>query len=130
MKICVICVKGFSIIEAIVSCVILGIIVLAVIRLFPTSAVVNARADRMSEAAVVAEDKIEQFRCMGFDELKNLITTGYNTGTDTVGHITRSWTLTDSIENVVQVDVICSWRVPGSPGYSSARVMTQVSKHD
>ncbi|MDI6840570.1 MAG: type II secretion system protein [bacterium] len=122
--------KGFSIIEAIVTCVILGVIVLAVIRLFPTSAVVNARADRMSEATVVAEDKIEQFRSMGFDELKNLIITGYNTGTDTIGYITRSWALTDSIENVVRVDVTCSWRVPGSTGYSSTRVITQISKHD
>lgn len=130
MKICVIYVKGFSIVEALVTCVILGVIVLAVIRLFPTSAVVNARADRVSEAAVVAEDKIEEFRSMGFDALKNIILTGYNTGTDTIGYIIRDWALTDSVEDVVRADVICSWRVPGGLGSSSTRVITQISKHD
>jgi len=121
--------KGFTIIEALVSCIILGIGVIALVRLFPTSVVINTRADRLSSAILIAEDKIEQFRATPFDTLENLISTGYNTGTDSIGHIIREWTLT-SMENVIQVDINCSWRTPGSPGYSTTRLITQISKHE
>ena len=68
--------RGFTLIEVLVSTLLLAIGVLAMVRLFPTASIVNARADRISQATILAEDKIEQIRSMGYDSLKNLISAG------------------------------------------------------
>lgn len=120
--------KGFSIIEAIASCVILAIVVVALINFFPVSSTMNAKADRLSEATLNAEDKIEEFRALGFQALEDTISAGYTTGTDTMGHIIREWNLT-LLENIIEVDINCKWRTPGAPGHSDIRVITQISDH-
>ncbi len=127
--------KGFSIIEAIVSVFILGIVVIALINFFPASSAMNARADRLAEATVLAEDLIEYFRCAPFDTLKAFITTGNDSGGHTTGgvpggwYFTRSWVLIDS-GDVIQVDVSCSWPTPRGMGKSNIRVVTQISDHE
>lgn len=121
--------KGFSLISEMVACVILAIGVLAIINLFPIQSTVNARADRMEEAAVLCEDKIEEFRSIGFDALKDTITAGYNTGSETFGLITRNWTLIDS-GNFIQIIVESTYPVPRSISNNTIKFVTQVSDHE
>ena len=120
---------GFSIIEVIVSCVILGIAVLGFMNFFPTSSTMNARADRRNEAGVLAEDKIEELRAIGFGVLKDSIAAGDTTETNTIGHIIRTWTIRDS-SSLIIADVNCIWRTPGAPGHSNLRIMTQIANYE
>lgn len=129
--------KGFSIIEAIATCVILGIVVVALINFFPTSALLNARADRQVKATLLAEELIESFRVISFDSLKILIATGNDSGCCLINpdalpggwQYRRNWSLVDS-NDVIQVEVRCSWPTPGGSGMSDVRVVTLISNYE
>ncbi|MCK4307511.1 hypothetical protein KAW50_04715 [candidate division WOR-3 bacterium] len=127
--------KGFSIVEAIVSVFILGIMVVALINFFPVSSAINARADRLAEAAILSEDFIEFFRSVPFDTLKDFIATGNDSGTHILGgvlggwHFTRTWVLTDN-GNIIQVEIRCSWPNPRKLGTSNISIVTQISDYE
>lgn len=123
--------KGFTLIEVIISTLILAIGVLAMVRLFPTASMINARADRVSQATIIAEDMIEQFRSMGYDSLQNLISSGQNTGTYKAETITLDWTLT-TVGNLIQANVVCHWPPPGRVVKNSASInlVTQIGRHE
>ncbi len=127
--------KGFSIIEAILSCVILGVITVALINFFPISSAMSARANRIAEASILAENLIEYFRSTPFDTLKAFISVGNDSGSHTTGGVsggwcfTREWILTDN-GNLIQVEVNCYWPNPGGLGNSNISVVTQVSNHE
>lgn len=129
--------KGFSIVEAVAACIILAILVLGVINLFPTSAVINERANREAKAILLAEELVETFRATPFDTLKEFIAIGNDTGSQVIDadglpggwQFTRKWALIDS-GNIIQVDVSCYYPKHRSLGTSRTRIVTQVSKHD
>jgi type II secretory pathway pseudopilin PulG len=116
--------QGFTIIEALASTVILALTVVGVINLFPVSSALNARAERRNEAMILTEDKIEEFRSLGFLCVKDTILGGFTTGADTFSHIIRNWTLTLN-GTLIEVDITCSWPSPGGIGTTSReRIMT------
>lgn len=129
--------KGFTLIEVIVSTVILSLVIVAFINLFPVSSAINARANRMSQAAILAEELIELFRASPFDTLKDFIAAGNDTGTHQIDadgitggwQYTRSWALIDS-GNIIYADISLSWPTPRGFGTSSTRIVTQISNHD
>lgn len=127
--------RGFSIIEALVSVFILGIMVVALINFFPISSAINARADRLTEAAILSEDLIEFYRSVPFDTLKASIAAGNDSGTQILGgvpggwHFTRTWVLTDN-GNIIQVEIRCSWPNPRKLGTSNISVVTQISDYE
>lgn len=113
--------KGFTLISAIVACLILTIGVLAVINLFPSSATINAKADRLNEASILAEDRIESFRSMGYDSLQTLMGLGIVNGADTTGKFIRTWSFTQ-VNNTIQISVQCEWAPPGRTSLITQRV--------
>ncbi|MDD2890215.1 MAG: prepilin-type N-terminal cleavage/methylation domain-containing protein [bacterium] len=123
--------KGFTLIEVLVSTLILAIGVFAMVRLFPTASMVNARADRISQATILAEDKIEQIRSMGYDSLQTLISAGQDKGTYKVETITLNWNLS-TVDNLIQVKIVCSWPPPGRiiKNETSIKLVTLVSDHE
>lgn len=124
--------KGFTLIEVIVSTLILAIGVLAMVRLFPTASVINARADRVNEATLLAEDLTERFRCAGYDTLKSLIDAGTTSGNYKIESITVNWQLTE-IGAVIQSNIRCEWPLPGrvtKNQQGSVNIVTQIGDHE
>jgi prepilin-type N-terminal cleavage/methylation domain-containing protein len=123
--------KGFTLIEVIISTLILAVGVLAMVRLFPTASIVNARADRVSQATILAEDKIEQIRSMGYDSLQSLITAGQDSGSYKIETITLNWSLT-TVGNLIQANIVCHWPPPGRvvKNEASINLVTQVGNHE
>lgn len=124
--------KGFTLIEVIVATLILAIGVLAMVRLFPTASMVNARAERVNEATLLAEDLTERFRCAGYDTLKSLIDRGSTTGSYTIESITVNWQLTQ-IGSLIQTNVICRWPLPGRTiknQQGNINIVTQIADHE
>lgn len=60
---------GFSLIEVLVSLVILAISLLALAGLMSTSTRNNAVGGRLTEAATLAQDTLEQLRAMSWDSI-------------------------------------------------------------
>jgi type II secretory pathway pseudopilin PulG len=122
--------QGFTIIEALASAVILALTVLGVINLFPVSSAMNARAERRNEAMLLTEDRIEEFRFLGFLCVEDTIIAGFTTGADTFGQIIRNWNLTLN-GTLIEVDISCAWPTPGGIGtISRERVMTLMSNDE
>lgn len=124
--------KGFTLIEVIISTLILAIGVLAMVKLFPTASVVNARADRVNEATVLAEGLTETFRCAGYDTLKSIIDGGTSSGSYKIESITVSWQLTE-IGTIIQTNVMCQWPLPGrltKSQYGSVNIVTNIGDHE
>lgn len=67
--------KGFSLIEALVGIALMAIAALGLAQLFTYSILVNSRADEISNATFLAQQKIDFLRGLTATEL-NLLTTG------------------------------------------------------
>jgi len=61
--------NGFSLIEVLISLVILAISLLALAGLMTTTTRNNAFGGRMTEAATFAQDKLEELRVMSWDDI-------------------------------------------------------------
>jgi type IV pilus assembly protein PilV len=61
--------KGFTLIEVLISLVILAISLLALAGLMTTSTRNNASGGRLTEAATYAQDKLEELRAMPWDSI-------------------------------------------------------------
>lgn len=124
--------KGMTITEAMVSCLILTVGIIALLKIFPQSAVINAATNRLNMAVNFAEDKIEEIRAIGYETLRDTIASGYGSGTDTLGKIVREYTLLTDVpySDVIQATVKCYWKNPGRLGSSTSEVVTLISAHE
>ena len=124
--------KGMTITAAMVSCLILTVGILALLKIFPQSAVINAATNRLNMAVNLAEDKIEEIRAIRYEALRDTIANGHGSGVDTVGYIVREYALLPDVpySDVIQLTVRCYWKNPGRQSSSAIEVVTLISAHE
>ena len=95
--------KGFTLIEVLASMIILSIGVLGLAPLIISAIQGNSFGNDMTNATLLAQDKIEELRNVNYD----LMTSGQ----DTVGTIQRQWTVQGNTPStgVSQITVQASW---------------------
>jgi prepilin-type N-terminal cleavage/methylation domain-containing protein len=81
--------KGFSLIEVLVALVILAISLLALAGLMTTTTKNNAFGGNLTEAATMAQDKMEELRVTGWD----IIINGSDTNPIRGLNYNRAWTV-------------------------------------
>ncbi len=95
--------NGFTLIEVMASMIILSIGVLGLAPLIISAIQGNSFGEGMTDAALLAQDKIEQLRNSNYDLMAS--------GQDTVGTVQRQWTIqkdTPSI-GISQITLRASW---------------------
>jgi len=104
--------KGFSLIEVLIALVILSISLLALAGLMTTTTKNNAFGSNMTEAATLAQDKLEELRVTDW----NNIVDGNDTSSIRGMNYNRTWTLVLSPnspippnDNDKRVTVTVSW---------------------
>jgi len=90
--------KGFTLLEVLITLIILSVALLALASLMVTTARNNAFGGTMTEAATFAQDKLEEFRVTRWDRL---VPTTTEPGTDqkkgcTGTQYVRSWNIAQS----------------------------------
>jgi len=122
--------NGFTLISVLVTALILSVGLLALVRIFSASPLINVVTDRISQSTNYAQDKIEEFRALGYDSLEVMINAGDTTGTDTIGHIIRKYHLAfDTVDvDLIQMEVECSWQPLSIGGGKKVRFVTLMSK--
>lgn len=121
--------KGVTLINALVAALILFLGLLAVGGLFLTAVISTYAAQRMVIANTVAEDKMEEFRTLGYDSLQTLITVGETSGSDTVQGVIRQWNLTLLPNGVIQVQVTVTYRGARPGTRRSVAFVSYISRH-
>ncbi|MCH7760579.1 prepilin-type N-terminal cleavage/methylation domain-containing protein [candidate division TA06 bacterium] len=81
--------SGFSLLELLITVVILSIGLMALSGIFPMGSRSRLKAENMTRAMELAEQKMEKLRVMGYEEIREYPpeTSIY----DTVGNYTRWW---------------------------------------
>ena len=100
--------KGFTLIEVLVSLVILAISLLALAGLMTTSTRNTASGGRLTEAATFAQDKLEELRAIKWDDV--LTNSDSVTGSTGITY-TRSWEIVDT-GTLKDIVIIIGWDDP------------------
>ena len=103
--------KGFTLIEVLISLVILAISLLALAGLMTTSTRNTASGGRLTEAATFAQDKLEELRAMSWESIP-LNQTSADSPISRPGiQYDRSWTARPNASNadIKEIDVTISW---------------------
>lgn len=123
-------IRGFSLVSVLVGSFILTVGILALVRIFSTTPIVNVVTDRISRSTNYAQDKIEKFRTLGYNSLETAINANDTTGIDTIGHIIREYRLSFYTFNTIRVEVRCFWRPLSAGGGREVKLVTLVSRHN
>lgn len=103
--------EGFSLIELMIALTIFAIGILALAQLQSSAIVYNSEARRYTEATIIAQSKMDEFRTIPFinidDETENIDSYTITT-TVTVG----------PIDDTKSIDVVVSWVHKGNKTYS------------
>ncbi|UCC80925.1 MAG: type II secretion system protein [Candidatus Zixiibacteriota bacterium] len=91
--------SGFTLIEVMAGMVIIAVGLLLLLPMMVTSMQANDFARGSTEASMLIKDKME--------ELKNMDVPA--SGIDSIGTVTRTWTVTDLGNNLYQLDVNIGW---------------------
>ena len=91
--------SGFTLIEVMAGMIIIAFGLLLLLPMMVTSMQANDFARGSTEASMLIKDKME--------ELKNMDVPA--SGYDTVGTVSRTWTVTDLGSNIYQLDVNIAW---------------------
>ena len=91
--------SGFTLIEVMAGMVIIAVGLLLLLPMMVTSMQANDFARGSTEASMLIKDKME--------ELKNMSVP--TSGVDSIGTVTRTWTVTDLGNNLYQLDVNIGW---------------------
>jgi prepilin-type N-terminal cleavage/methylation domain-containing protein len=91
--------SGFTLIEVMAGMLIIALGLLLLLPMMVTSMQANDFARGSTESSMLIKDKME--------ELKN--TPLPTSGADSVGTVTRTWTVTDLGNNLLQLDVNINW---------------------
>lgn len=90
---------GFTLIEVMAGMIILSLGLLLLLPMMVTSMQANDFARGSTEASMLIKDKME--------ELKNMNTP--TSGTDSVGVVQRTWTVSNASWNLWRLDVTINW---------------------
>jgi Tfp pilus assembly protein PilV len=101
-------IRGFSLLEALIAAAILAAALLSLAQLIAFAVTATAAAGRMTDAALLSAQKVEELRARSWGELQP--------GTDSPGPgITRTWTVTPMAidpDYIALLEVLV--RAPGS----------------
>ena len=118
--------NGFTLIEVMISMVVLVVGMIAVMSLVSIVMKGNLSSNRMTTATTIAQDKMEELIAMDIDDI--LI----DSGTDTTHNIDYYW-YSDVTPNTIATDtktvsVEVYWSPPGSSSANSVQVQTFISE--
>ena len=108
---------GFTLIEVMAGMLIISLGLLLLLPMMVTSMQANDFARGSSEASMMIKDKME--------DLKN--TALPISGADSVGMASRTWTITDLGNNLIQLDVNITWTDRNGRAHNN-NVMSYMSK--
>jgi len=102
--------KGFSLIEVLIALVILAISLLALAGLMATTVKNNSFGGHITEASTLAQDKLEEFRAMRWDDIQ--VTppgpdTDNRSGSTGIAY-TRNWTVVQA-GNIKTITITINW---------------------
>lgn len=103
---------GFSLIEVLVAIVILSISLLALAGLMTTTTRNNSLGSHLTEAATLAQDKLEELRAMRWDSIPLNQTSGDSPLSGTGIRYNRSWIARPNALNgdIKEIEVTIGWR--------------------
>lgn len=114
---------GFSLVETLVSLVVISFIFLAIAQMIGTGVFVNRASEDLTKASILATDKMEEVRNEPYDDLTpggdlNANAAGYFDTEDTNGdgnvELTRRWQIVDNGDSkTVRVRVLSSLATTG-----------------
>lgn len=107
---------GFTLIEVMVAILLTALTVIGVLGLFRVETRASAFSRRETEAAVLAQDKLEELRTF-------IAPTTGSTGTETLNDpltgnpmFTRDWTISTTTDaSIFRIEVVVSWDENGYP---------------
>jgi type IV pilus assembly protein PilV len=99
--------KGFTLIEILISLVILSISLLALAGLMVTTTRNTSFGGHLTEAATFAQDQLEQFRAMRWQDIPPEPGPDLKTGSTGINY-TRSWNVVQS-GNLKTITVTINW---------------------
>jgi len=99
--------KGFTLIEILISLVILSISLLALAGLMVTTTRNTSFGGHLTEAATFAQDQLEQFRAMRWQDIPLVPGPDLKTGSTGINY-TRSWNVVQS-GNLKTITVTINW---------------------
>jgi type IV pilus assembly protein PilV len=103
--------RGFSLIEVLVSLVILSISLLALAGLMTTTTKNNAFGGHLTEAATFAQDKLEEFRAMRWESIPLNQTSSDSPMSRPGVQYERSWIakLNDKNADIKEIEITIRW---------------------
>lgn len=112
---------GFTLIEILVALVILGVSLLALAGLMVTTTRNNASAGQVTEAATLAQDKLEELRAIPWDRVAS--GQDQQVGSTGIGY-ERSWNVVTN-GNVKTITITVNWSDRFNHSISLLSVITQ-----
>ena len=104
--------KGFTLIEALISLLILSIALLGFYKIHIKSWKLNGFNTQFLNAAYCAESKLERFKSLGYSVVENTVD-----GNDTCQNNYRQWTITqvssNDIINTLRINIEVGWNTQG-----------------
>lgn len=108
--------KGFTLLELLIALVILSIGLLSLSEMQIIAIRENSFAQKLTEAIVLTQDKLEDLRRMGYTQVVAASTTPETLS----GGFTRTWTKDTLIPGTVRVTVTCSWNDATGKSHSAS----------
>jgi prepilin-type N-terminal cleavage/methylation domain-containing protein len=102
--------SGFTLVEVLVAMVILSVALLALAGMMVTTTKTNALGNRLTEASVFAQAKLEELRAMGWDNIKEGVETDQVDGSTGINY-TRKWSI-DQKESLKTITLFVDWKDP------------------
>jgi len=104
--------KGFTLIEVLISLIILAIGILAVAGMQITSIIGTSFSSNMTQASVLAQDRLEFIKSLPLNDVS--LDTGYHNDPPDVGIFTRSYqAIRNANPNFVNIIYTVSWLEKG-----------------
>lgn len=98
--------KGFTLLELLIGLVILSIGLLSLAQLQLVAVKRNSFAQKLTQATVFTQEKLEDLRRMGYTQVMAAST---QSNEPLSGNFTRSWSKDPSTNGMVKVTVTSSW---------------------
>jgi prepilin-type N-terminal cleavage/methylation domain-containing protein len=115
--------NGFTLVEILVAMVILSVCLLALAGLMVTTTKTNALGNRLTEASVFAQAKLEELRAMGWDNIKEGVDTDQVDGSTGINY-TRKWSI-DKKETLKTITLFVDWKDPMDHSIKFVSVLSQ-----
>lgn len=100
--------KGFTLIEVLIALVILAVSLLALAALMTTTTKNNAFGGRLTEAATLAQDKLEELRAMRWESIPLKMSMDSPESRTGIQY-TRSWIANPLNANLKEVEITINW---------------------